>query len=268
MCRGTDYYRMATRLGLRSFLLAGWLVTLGLPAGATTIKFYNGQTGDGGAAYNSQSGIPTGAGSVFNATIGASVNCPNAAATCGSDATIGLNSFTSLGIQITATGTGTVSVEQDLAPRFGGMGIESGQAGDDDQIGGNEVLRIHFNSLVTLTGAGTLFDNGHTPFGPGSLFQTSASVAGSNTFMLSVGDNIFTAADVRTFTCANTVGCLNLTGQDFYFTVNGSQQPEFYVSALTYNAVPGPIAGAGLPGLVMACGGLFAWARRRRQAAA
>jgi len=37
------------------------------------------------------------------------------------------------------------------------------------------------------------------------------------------------------------------------------------VLALPNVPVPGPIVGAGLPGLILACSGLIALARRRRQ---
>jgi hypothetical protein len=46
---------------------------------------------------------------------------------------------------------------------------------------------------------------------------------------------------------------------------NASDGGESFFLVSTPAPVPGPIAGAGLPGLVAACGGLIALARRRRQ---
>src|SRR5262245_26580429 len=60
-----------------------------------------------------------------------------------------------------------------------------------------------------------------------------------------------------------TVAPFNATDQVLFHAVwNGASDgaESFFIIP-----VPGPLAGAGLPGLVMACGGLLALARRRRQ---
>jgi hypothetical protein len=51
------------------------------------------------------------------------------------------------------------------------------------------------------------------------------------------------------------------------FAFSGESTSEGGGGTIQVSAVPGPIVGAGPPGLVMAFGGLLAWRRRRNQAA-
>jgi hypothetical protein len=76
-----------------------------------------------------------------------------------------------------------------------------------------------------------------------------------------------------TFTTTDAFFALKADGWIAYFHNTGGQTTVLY-DALNGGAglshyqaffVPGPIVGAGLPGLVMACGGLLALARRRRK---
>lgn len=62
---------------------------------------------------------------------------------------------------------------------------------------------------------------------------------------------------------ANASGQLSL----YYWDSNSGDNSGSIAATITAAAVPGPIVGAGLPGLLMVLGGLVAWRRRRMQAA-
>jgi hypothetical protein len=248
---------MIAKTSLPTLFLVGALAAFGSSAGADSVKFY---TGDGGYG-----GPFNGAGTVYQATQGTATNCPTPANGCSGSDVVGVgdqtyNPFGSSTVQITASANNG-GPWGDFQPPFGGMGVGTGSPGDTDQIAGSDVLHLHFAVAVTLTGIGTLFDNQHSPFGTG--FPDNFNIGGGNSFLLSL-TGLAGSFNSVLFGTANTVGGISITGTDFFFMEN-SEQPTFYVSALTYNPVPGPVVGAGLPGLIAACGGLLALARRRRQ---
>jgi hypothetical protein len=170
-------------------------------------------------------------------------------------------------ITATATYNGTANkVWDDLTPKYAGLGVgTTSQGSEADQIAGTDILHIHFATPVILTGVGTLFDSAHTPFG--GDFSTVSSIKGTQGFLLSTTGSFNAITNFVSFDKANNTngGAYNLSlyGKDFYFE-QAYRNPQFYVSALTYVAVPGPLAGAGLPGLAFAIGGLLVWRKKRK----
>jgi len=236
---------MALRLRVRAaaVLIAALATTLAGPAKADLVKFYTGTTG--------YTGPFNGSGTVYSSTQALTTACPGGGGSCPNDVLAATETFNA-SVSITATANGSNNVWDDLSPSFGGLGVGLvSQGSDTDQIAGTDVLHIHFATIVRLTGIATLFANAHADFG--TNFPDNSNITGANTILI---NGVSTRLDT-----ANN-GLLNLVGTDFTFQ-EASRQPSFYVSALSYSAVPGPTAGAGASSFVLGAL-LLGWLVRRR----
>jgi hypothetical protein len=123
-----------------------------------------------------------------------------------------------------------------------------------------------------------------------SVYEFTAPVAGSYTLASSYGRIDTGGTDVHVLLNGNTASQLFTTilapgikNADVYnttlglaagdrvdFAVGWGPNQNYFFDSTAIRAaftvsVPGPIAGAGIPGLLFAGGGLFAWARKRRK---
>jgi hypothetical protein len=156
-----------------------------------------------------------------------------------------------LEIQVTLSGT------NHFATTGIGGGIEASFAFDLDGT-------TSFNTLTSVTGlpatwsmlsltAGSIHMDGGGFFDYGALFSNGGNTDGSSLdFFISatgLGSTAFNVTGVAADICTVAPNASNNCG----------------TGGLTGVVVPGPLVGAGLPGLIAACAGLVAFARRRRQ---
>lgn len=238
----------------KTLLALTMLTAIGSAAQADTVKFYN-----GGDTYT---GAFSGAGSVYAVTSGAATDCPVGSPGCtlgGAPDILSASQTFLVPTIITATANLGQNVWNDLSPPFAGLGVGLASQGNDaDQILGTDVLTIHFNALVTLTGVATLFEPGHDPFGP----ETAATIGGTETFLIN-GVSL-------SLLLANFNG-LSITGHDFTFAQDGGTAPSFYVSALQFRIEQEDTPTTPIPGAVWLFGGglglvaMLSGRRKRKQ---
>jgi hypothetical protein len=184
---------------------------------------------------------------------------------------------------ITATGATSVSVPtttvgdysvsgfgQFFQPPLGGISLLGTNTLDvtSTNAAADLIIKITATGLTNPSSATAAF---LSSFGQNGLNFGQTSTGQTFIDLTNAGLTVTPLSSLVTFTNTDQnvgSGTFNTSGGPFSITAVYDIHPTAAASQASLNiavAVPGPILGAGLPGLLAACGGLIALARRRRQ---
>jgi hypothetical protein len=134
----------------------------------------------------------------------------------------------------------------------------------------NGVWKLDYDLAAGLNLVNNANANSNTPTAPGvtGLFGLTGMVVGDQVelFATSYGLNelspsfLYEITDNLNFTMGSQA-----SGESFVTLY--SDPSDVSIRGAAFAPVPGPVAGAGLPGLIFGCCGVLAWCRRRRKPA-
>ena len=170
---------------------------------------------------------------------------------------IGVNCSPSCGtVTVTDNGNNTYTFDVDLAPNTLVLHTTPGNPSTVAfNLAGVTALISSNSGTSTLSTSSPANGFGTFAFGVDCGATTTGNICNPNG-VSPLSDFIFTVA-------APSGEHLTNTTQGFPLALDVAQSGN--ISNTGFASVPGPVLGAGVPGLVIACGGLLALARRRRR---